>query len=165
MMGNFETGYSLLDGNFNSDNSLNQGEISRTFNSQRSYMYTEGKINSILLLPKGWKGQVLIVYIGGQDFIQGFMPTILFASAAVKKSFMSNRLSATVSLNDIFGSFIHILERESTYQDYPQFESRYLRQREPQVIKLALSFNFNKFKKSNRRATEDRLAPTLEEDF
>jgi outer membrane cobalamin receptor len=165
VMGNFETGYSLLDGNFSSDNSLNQGELNRTFSSQRSYFYTEGKINSILLLPKGWKGQVLVVYIGGQDFIQGFMPTILFASAAVKKSFLNNRLSATVSLNDIFGSFIHILERESTYQDYPQFQSRYLRQREPQVVKLALSFNFNKFKKSSRRAAEDRLAPTLEEDF
>lgn len=163
-MGNFETGYSLLSGDFSAESGLNESS-GRSFAAERRYWYNEGKINSILMLPKGWRGQVLVVYIGGQDFIQGYMPTILFASMAVKKGFMKNKLSATLSFNDVFGSFIHILERESTYQDFPQFTSRYLHQREPQVLKLALTFNFNKFKKSSRRSTEEGLGPSLEEDF
>lgn len=163
-MGNFEAGYSVLSGDFLADGRLNESS-GRAFDAERRYWYNEGKINSILMLPKGWRGQVLVVYIGGQDFIQGYMPTILFASMAVKKAFMKNKLSATLSFNDVFGSFIHILERESTYQDFPQFTSRYLHQREPQVIKLALTFNFNNFKKSSRRSNEEGFGPALEEDF
>ena len=72
---------------------------------------------------------------------------------------MKKKLSATVSVRDIFGTGHW---QGSTIGD--GFKSSFKFQREPRVLTLTLSYKINNYK-IEKTAPEDQPAPTMDEGF
>lgn len=88
--------------------------------------------------------QVQGFYQGPSVTAQGRREDFLMTSAALKQDFFEEKLSATLQIQDIFGtgSFNFINEGPGFYDDVN-------RRRESQVVRLTLSFRINNYKKQN----------------
>jgi outer membrane receptor protein involved in Fe transport len=106
----------------------------------------ETKINSTFFLSTKSRIQTNFMYNGPSVTAQGNRKAFYFLNLAYRQDFLDRKLSATVSIQDIFGTMRH--EFTSSSQDLinsVRFE------REHQVVKLTLSYKLNNFKNQNRR--------------
>ncbi len=87
---------------------------------------------------------------------QGYIKPFYEVDGALKKTFMQGKLVASASWNDIFRSHI---QNQYSYSSY--FEQDYSRLRDPQLLRLNISWNFGKIdaslfkRKNNNVQSED----------
>ncbi|GGB20635.1 outer membrane beta-barrel protein [Puia dinghuensis] len=134
-----------------------------------------GKANTSFRLPSGFTIQLSGIYqsktnlpvntnagqpgppnMQSQSASQGYIKPYYEADVAVKKTFLSGKLVATASFNDIFKSR---KQEQYTYSSY--FTQDYSRLRNPQMLRLNLSWSFGKVdaslfkRKNNNVQTEE----------
>jgi len=135
-----------------------------------------GKWNTSFRLPANWSIQISGIYQSKtnlpvntnsnqpgppnmltQSASQGYIKPFYEADVAVKKTFLANKLSATLSFSDIFRS-----RRQDQYTFSTYFTQDYNRLRNPQMLRLNLSYNFGKIdvslfrRKNNNVQTEEQ---------
>jgi ferric enterobactin receptor len=126
--------------------------------SQSALLSWFGKFNTNFHLPAGFTLQLAGMYqsktdlpintnsnqpgppnMQSQSASQGYIKPFYEVDVAVKKMFMSNKLALSLSFNDIFRSRT---QDQYTYSDY--FVQEYNRLRDPQMLRLNLTYNFGK---------------------
>jgi ferric enterobactin receptor len=127
-----------------------------------------GKMNTNFRLPSGFTVQVSGLYqsktnlpvntnagqpgppnMQSQSASQGFIRPFYAIDLAVRKTFLAGKMAASLSFNDMFRSR---KQDQYTYSTY--FTQDYTRLRDPQMLRLSLSWNFGKidaslFKRKN----------------
>ncbi|HVU95345.1 MAG TPA: TonB-dependent receptor [Puia sp.] len=126
-----------------------------------------GKLNTNFRLPSNWSLQLSGMYQSksnlpvstnsnqpgppqmNQSASQGYIKPFYEADIAVKKGLLNNKLSLMLSWNDIFRSR---KQDQYTYSTY--LTQEYSRLRNPQVVRLGITYNFGKvdaslFKRKN----------------
>jgi len=76
---------------------------------------------------------------GAQSSSQGYIKAFYGVDVAVKKTFMNNKFSVSLSVNDIFRS-----RKQDTYSYSSYFTQDYSRLRDPQMFRLNLAYSFGK---------------------
>jgi len=133
-----------------------------------------GKLNTNFRLPSGFTVQVSGLYQSktnlpvntnanqpgppnntSQSAAQGFISSFYSVDLAVKKTLLSGKMALSLSANDIFRSRI---QDQYTYSTY--FTQDYSRIKDPQMLRLNLSYNFGKldvslFKRKNTNVQSD----------
>jgi outer membrane receptor protein involved in Fe transport len=133
-----------------------------------------GKLNTNFRLPAGFTVQVSGFYqsktnlpvntnsnqpgppnMTSQSASQGFIASFYEVDLAVKKTFLAQKMALSLSFNDIFRSRI---QDQYTYSSY--FTQDYSRIRDPQMLRLNLTYNFGKidvslFKRKNTNVQSD----------
>jgi len=74
---------------------------------------------------------------------------MMFANAALKQDFFKNNLTATLQIQDIFGTMKF---GGTSYGE--GFQTQFRFKREPQVVQLTLSYKLNNFKKQQTRSED-----------
>jgi len=135
-----------------------------------------GKLNTNFRLPSGFSVQLSGIYqsksnlpvntnanqpgppnMQTQSASQGYIKSYYEADIAVKKTFLAGKLAAVMSFNDIFRSR---KQDQYTYSSY--LTQEYNRLRDPQMLRLSLTYNFGKVdaslfkRKNNNVQTEDQ---------
>ena len=102
-------------------------------------------------LPSAFSLQLNSAYEGNRPLPQGDRRGIGYMDFAVKKSFLKNTASVTLSVNDVFNS-----RKDITVYTQPTFIQESMRRRETRFFRVTLQVPFGKadaslFKKSNKR--------------
>ena len=133
-----------------------------------------GKLNTNFRLPAGFSIQLSGMYqsktnlpvnnngnqpgppnMQSQSASQGYIKPFYEADLAVKKTFLNNKLAAVLSFNDIFRS-----RRQDQYTYSTYLTQEYGRLRDPQMLRLNVSWNFGKvdvslFKRKNNNVQSE----------
>jgi outer membrane receptor protein involved in Fe transport len=104
-----------------------------------------GRMNSTLKFTDNSRLQITGFYRGRSVSAQGESKAMFFSNLSYRHDFMDKKLTATISLQDPFGT--GKFERES-YGD--NFKSQFRWEREPRVVMLTLSYKINNFKEDRR---------------
>lgn len=116
-------------------------------NSSTNY---DSRFNANFRITPTTKFQIQGFYQGPTVTAQGKRDDFLMTSAAVKQDFFNEKLSATLQIQDIFGtassSFTNIGDN---------FYDKISMKRESQVLMLTLSFRINNYKKQNGQRDGD----------
>jgi ferric enterobactin receptor len=149
-------------------------------NSSATYQQIDwswfGKINSNFRLPAGFSLQLTGSYqsktnlpvntnsnqpgppnMQSQSASQGYIQPFYEVNIAAKKMFLDNKIAVSLSLNDMFRSHV---QNQYTYSDY--FSQNYERLKNPQMLRLNVSYNFGKLdaslfqRKNNNVQTEEQ---------
>lgn len=106
----------------------------------------DSRLNLDLKLAKNTRFQLTGIYRGATASAQGTRDAMMFANAAIKQDFLKNKLTATLQMQDIFGTMKY---QGTSYGE--GFRTVFKFQREPQVVQLTLSYKLNNFKVSESR--------------
>ena len=101
----------------------------------------DGKLNFDAKLAKNTRMQLMGVYRGPTVSAQGRRDGMYFVNASVKQELWNNRLSATLQVQDIFGTMRFAGSSYGT-----NFENTFKFKRESQIVQLTLSYKLNNFK-------------------
>jgi len=110
------------------------------------------RFNNDLKIGETTQLQLNSIYNSASVSSQGTVEASAFVNFAVKHEIMKDFLTATLQVNDIFGT----AKRESTYQT-PELYNYGLSQRESPVVMLNLRFNFNNYKNDRREQGGDGM--------
>jgi len=122
-----------------------KGEINGKSVDQSSTNF-DSRLNLDMKLAKNTRLQLTGIYSGSTVSAQGTRDPIFFANAAIKQDFFNNSLTATLQLQDIFGTMKY---GGTSYSD--GYSNTYKYQRESQVLQLTLSYKINNFKNKPSR--------------
>ena len=100
-----------------------------------------GRMNTTLKFGENSRMQITGFYRGPSVSAQGESKGMFYSNFSYRHEFLERKLSATVSLQDPFGT--GNFERESFGEN---FNSSFRWQREPRVVMLTLSYKINNFK-------------------
>ncbi len=100
----------------------------------------DGKLNFDAKLTNTTRMQLMGVYRGPTVSAQGRRDGMYFANASVKQDLLKNRLSATLQIQDIFGTM-----KFSGSSYGANFENTFKFKRESQIVQLTLSYKLNNF--------------------
>ena len=153
---------------------INVGETEAV--AQQALWSWFGKLNMNFRLPSGFSVQASGIYqsksnlpvnsnanqpgppnMQSQSASQGYIKPYYEADLAVKKTFLSGKMALTASFNDIFRSR---KQDQYTYSSY--FTQESIRLRNPQMLRLNLTYNFGKVdvslfkRKNNNVQTEEQ---------
>jgi hypothetical protein len=117
-----------------------KGDINGVSVDQRSTNF-DGKLNFDMKLAKNTRFQLMGVYRGPTVSAQGSREGMFFSNASLKQDLFKNRMSATLQLQDIFGTM-----KFSGTSYGANFENTYKFKRESQIVQLTLSYKLNNFK-------------------
>ena len=101
----------------------------------------DGKLNLDMKLSKNTRFQLMGVYRGPTVSAQGSREGMFFSNASVRQDLLKNKLSATLQIQDIFGTMKF---GGKSYGD--NFVNTFEFKRESQVVQLTLSYKLNNFK-------------------
>ncbi|WP_347839063.1 TonB-dependent receptor [uncultured Draconibacterium sp.] len=104
-----------------------------------------GRMNTTFKFSPSSRFQVTAFFRGSSVSAQGETGAMFFTNFSYRQEFWNNKLAATVSFRDPFGTAR--FER-TTYGD--DFKSSFRMQREPRVVFLTLSYKINNFKEERR---------------
>jgi hypothetical protein len=126
-----------------------EGNLSEDAVSASSNNY-DARINTNFRITPSTRLQIQGFYQGPSVSAQGKRDDFLMTSAALRQDLFGEKLSATLQISDIFGtgSFKFVSEGNQFYDEY-NFR------RESQVVRLALSFRINNYKKRNGSNGQD----------
>ena len=116
-----------------------KGEINGQNVDQQSTNF-DGKLNFDAKLTNTTRMQLMGVYRGPTVSAQGSRDGMYFANASIKQDLLKNRLSATLQIQDIFGTM-----KFSGSSYGPNFENQFKFKRESQIVQLTLSYKINNF--------------------
>jgi len=125
-----------------------KGEINGKSVDQSSTNF-DSRLNFDLKLAKNTRFQLTGIYRGATASAQGTRNAMMFANAAIKQDFFKNNLTATLQIQDIFGTMKY---EGTTYGE--GFRTAFKFQREAQVVQLTLSYKLNNFKAKESRDEE-----------
>jgi hypothetical protein len=89
-------------------------------------------------------------YNGPSVSVQGDRKGFFFSNIAVRHDFLDRKLSATLQVQDIFGTMKH--EMNSFGNNFNTYSKR---GRDPRVVMLSLSYKLNNFKQQQRKNAGD----------
>ncbi|HSO86458.1 MAG TPA: TonB-dependent receptor [Draconibacterium sp.] len=104
-----------------------------------------GRMNTTIKFSDNSRMQIQGFYRGPSVSAQGESKASFFTTLAMKQDFMKKKLTATLSLQDPFGTAK--FERESVTES---FKNWFQWKREPRVVMLTLSYKINNFKSDER---------------
>jgi len=104
------------------------------------------RANSTFKLPTGTRLQLMAMYYGSTVTAQGEREGFLMTSAAIKQSFLNDKLSLSISGRDLLQS----MTREMTSSG-ASFETYDYREREAPIVQFSLSYTINNYKRSRDR--------------
>ena len=141
------TDWLLLNTSFSVYNYRLKGDILDESIDKESTNYY-GRFNTTFKFSPESRLQLTGMYRGPSVSAQGEYDAMFYSNVSYRQDFLKKKLTATVSVQDIFGSG----KREGTSYG-PDFKSYFKFQREPRVVMLTLSYKINNFKleKSNER--------------
>ncbi|MCE1198047.1 MAG: TonB-dependent receptor [Marinilabiliales bacterium] len=126
-----------------------KGNVSGVSVDQQSTNF-DGKLNLDMRLAKDTRFQLMGVYRGPTVSAQGRRDGMYFLNASVRQDLMKNKLTATLQVQDIFGTM-----KFSGSSAGANFENQFKYKRESQIIQLTLSYKLNNFKaKPGKEAPE-----------
>lgn len=119
---------------------------------ERQSTNTDGRINTTVKFSQDSRMELVGMYRGPSVSIQGNRKSMLYSNISYRQDFMKKKLTATVSVRDIFGT----ANREGTSTG-SNFKSTYKYQREPRIFMLTLSYKINNYKmdKSDQSDTNE----------
>jgi outer membrane receptor protein involved in Fe transport len=121
-----------------------QGEIDgETFDRESTNW--SGRMNTTIKFSDNSRMQIQGFYRGPSVSAQGESKASFFATLALKQDFLKKKLTATLTMQDPFGTAK--FERESVTES---FKSWFEMKREPRVLMLTLSYKINNFKSDER---------------
>jgi hypothetical protein len=126
-----------------------KGAVNGESVDQRSTNF-DGKLNFDMKLAKYTRFQLMGVYRGPTVSAQGKREGMYFANTSIKQDFLKNRLSATLQVQDIFGTM-----KFSGSSSGPNFENQFKFKRESQIVQLTLSYKLNNFKSKPDKESMD----------
>jgi outer membrane cobalamin receptor len=116
-----------------------KGDINGRSVDQKSTNF-DGKLNFDVKLSASTRMQLMGVYRGPTVSAQGSRDGMYFANASVKQDMLKNRLSATLQIQDIFGTM-----KFSGSSFGTNFENQFKFKHESQIVQLTLSYKINNF--------------------
>ena len=157
LMGNFNiTKKFLLNTSFSLYDYKINGEILGVSIDKESLNYS-GRTNATFKFNPNSRLQLTGFYRGPSVSAQGTQKGMFNTNLAYRQDFMKNKLTATLSVQDIFGT--------GKYQGTSYgsgFSSSFKMQREPRVVMLTLSYKINNYK-TEKQAPQEQAAPTMDE--
>jgi hypothetical protein len=117
-------------------------------------------MNSTFKLPTGTRLQLMGMYIAPSITAQGQRDGFLMTSAAIKQSFINDKLSVTVSARDLLQS----MNREMTSSG-PSFRSYNYFEREAPILQFSLSYTINNYNRQRQRNQQEQQYEGMEEMF
>jgi hypothetical protein len=117
-----------------------KGDVNGQSVDQKSTNF-DGKLNFDMKLAKNTRFQLMGVYRGPTISAQGRREGMYYANTSVKQELFNNRLSATLQVQDIFGTM-----KFSGTSSGPNFNNQFTFRRESQIVQLTLSYKINNFK-------------------
>ena len=117
-----------------------KGEINGASVDQSSTNF-DSRLNLDMKLAKNTRLQLTGIYRGATASAQGTRDAMTFANVALKQDFLKNKLTATLQMQDVFGTMKF---QGTSYGE--GFRSVFKFQREPRVVQLTLSYKLNNFK-------------------
>ena len=121
-------------------------EINKTSNNW------DARLNSSFFLSTKSRIQAMVMYNAPSVTAQGNRGSFFFANLAHRQDFFDRKLSATLSVQDIFGTMKH---QFSTQSD--ALNNTVIFEREHQVVTLTLSYKLNNFKNQSRNSEESEM--------
>jgi len=112
-----------------------------TFEIDRNSINYSGRLNATIKFSADSRLQLTGNYRGPSVSAQGEQKSMLFTNLSYRQAFMKKKLTASVSVRDIFGTTK--FERTSMGED---FKSSFRMKREPRVVMLTLSYKINNYK-------------------
>ena len=131
-----------LDSVFNKDTDIDKVNISDFSNNY------ELKLNGSVKISPSTRMQLLGVYISKTAATYGVRSSYHLVNAAVRQDLFKKKLSATLQIQDIFGSLQYSFDTHRVMSDGSVLNAYNQYIREPRIIKLALSYKINNYKKS-----------------
>jgi len=113
--------------------------------SRSSFNWT-ARVNNTFKLGKSTRIQFNGMYNSETVSSQGTRGDFYMANAALKQDFLKRKLSATLSVRDVFGTGEH-----ESIAEGPGFYNYSLRSHEAPIFMLTLTYNFNNFKQERER--------------
>lgn len=104
-----------------------------------------GRMNTTIKFSDNSRMQIQGFYRGPSVSAQGESKASFFTTLAIKQDFLKKKLTATITVQDPFGTAR--FERESVTES---FKSWFEWKREPRVVMLTLSYKINNFKSDER---------------
>lgn len=113
-------------------------KLPSNFSIQLSGMY-QSKTNLPINTNQGGPGAGGPMGMMAQSASQGYINSFYAVDLAIKKSFLNNKASVSLSINDIFRS-----RKQDQYSYSNYFTQDYSRLRDPQMVRLNLAYSFGK---------------------
>ncbi len=121
---------------------------------ERESTNIDGRINTIFKFSPNSRMQLMGMYRGASVSAQGDREGMFYSNVSYRQDLMKKKLTATVSLMDIFGTG----KFEGTTMG-PNFKSYQRFEREPRILTLTLSYKINNYKNdrtdSSREGTNE----------
>ncbi len=128
------------------DGVIDGEDINRTSNNW------DTRLNTSFFLSAKSRIQANVMYNGPSVTAQGDRGSFFFANLAYRQDFLDRKLSATLSVQDIFGTMKHEF---STYSQSLNNTMKF--EREHQVVTLTLSYKLNNFKAQTRKSEDSDI--------
>jgi hypothetical protein len=145
LMGNVEfTKWLTVNASISGFNYQLQGEIDGEAFDRESTNWS-GRMNTTLKFSDNSRMQIQGFYRGPSVSAQGESKASFYTTLALKQDFFKKKLTATITVQDPFGTAK--FERESVTGD---FKNWFQMKREPRVVMLTLSYKINNFKSDER---------------
>jgi outer membrane receptor protein involved in Fe transport len=141
IMGNINvTKWLLVNTSFSLYNYKLKGEVLGKSVDRQSTNYS-GRLNATVKFSADSRMQLTGFYRGPSASAQGDQKSMIFTNLSYRQDFWKKKLSATLSVRDIFGTGKF---EGSSFGD--NFKSSFKMQREPRVVMLTLSYKINNYK-------------------
>ena len=159
IMGNINvTKWLLINTSFSLYNYKMKGEVLGKSIDRQSTNYS-GRLNGTVKFSPNSRFQLTGFYRGPSVSAQGEMKGMTFANLSYRQDFMKKKLSATLSVRDLFGT----MRMEGTSAS-DSFKSTFKMTREPRVLMLTLSYKINNYK-IDRQAPTEQQGGGMEDTF
>ncbi len=152
IMGNINVNkWLLVNTSFTLYNYKLKGEISGVSVDKESTNYS-GRLNATVKFSSDSRLQITGFYRGSSVSAQGDQKGMAFANLSYRQDFMKKKLTATLSVRDVFGTMK--MQRTSYGEN---FSSNFRMTREPRVLMLTLSYKINNYKVSREQNQNESM--------
>ena len=150
IMGNIDVAkWLLINTSFTLYNYKLKGEVLGKSINRESTNYS-GKMNATVKFSPDSRLQITGVYRGPSVSAQSDQKGMVYSNLSYRQDFMKKRISATLSVRDVFGS---MKMQGTSFGD--NFRSTFKNMREPRVLMLTLSYKINNYKLDKQAPTEE----------
>lgn len=158
LMGNINvTKWLLVNTSFTLYNYKLKGEVLGESVDRQSTNYSS-RLNTTIKFSPDSRMQLTGFYRGPSVSAQGDQKGTMFTNLSYRQEFMKKKLSATLSVRDLFGT--GKFEGTSFGEG---FKSTFKMQREPRVVMLTLSYKINNYKMDKQAPSGQQAEPSMEE--
>ncbi|MFY9151797.1 MAG: TonB-dependent receptor [Prolixibacteraceae bacterium] len=160
LMGNFNfTKWLLVNSSFSLYNYQLKGEVLGTSVDRQSTNYS-GRLNATIKFNSDSRMQLTGMYRGPSVSAQGDQKGMMFTNLSYRQDFMKKKLSATLSVRDLFGT-----GKFQGTSAGDNFKSTFKMQREPRVFMLTLSYKINNYKMDKQAPSDQQGQQGVEDIF